>query len=364
VTGTSRAAERAARRKRRRDNIRLIIAGFCVTAGVLLFVSVKLDGDQSAAAPAAHGHPSTSSTRHPSPSSSSHSGAPTPLPIYSTPGQTNSSGPAAFSNPDLVATVMAAAKTGVETVDSYDYRDLNAAIAAGLAATTGQFQASYRSAMTGSVATAAPDSMTVQHCVVENVGVTSVSDDLSRASVLVFGRLQITDSTTGPTPRVTKITLGVTLDAVGGSWLISAVNDFSTTTAKSQPPGTRALFDAAVAGAQEVVNLLSFSRADYDSDFGRALSGLTGPLLTEQQGQREVIRAKLARSNVDYVGEIRGIGIESVSPDSVILLVAATSAAVDDAGVKSVQELPKIEIGVVRINGTWLVNQFQVIAPD
>lgn len=361
MTGTSRAAERAARRQRRRDGIRLVIAGLCVTAGVILFVSIKIDADKSAASPAASRHTSSSPGRPVSTTSSSPAAR---LPIYSTPGQTDSSGPAAFSNPALVATVMDAAKRGVETVDSYDYRDLNGAIAAGLAATTGQFQTSYRSAMTGSVAAAAPNAMTVQHCVVEKVGVTSVADDLSRASVLVFGRLRTTDSTTGATPRVTQITLGVTVDNVGGNWLISAVNDFSTTTAKSQPPGTRALFDAALAGAQEVVNLLSFSRADYDSDFGRALAGLTGPLLTEQQSQRDSIRSKMESSNADYVGEIRGIGIESASPDSVIMLVAATSGLVDDAGVKSVQSLPKLEIGVVRINGTWLVNQFQVVAAD
>jgi len=360
VTGLSRAAERAARRKRRRDNIRLIIAGFCVTAGVLLFVSVKLDGDKSAAAPAAHGHPSSSSSHPASPSSSS--AAVKPLPIYSTVGQTDRSGPAAFTDPDLVAAVMEAAKTGVQIINSYDYRDLNTAIASGLAVTTGQFQASYRSAMTQGVANAAPDAMTIQHCVVEKTGITSVSDDLSRASVLIFGRLRTTDITTGTTPRLTQITLGVTLDNVGGSWLISAVNDFSTTTAKSQPPGTRALYDAAVAGAQEVVNLLSFSRATYDSDFGRALAGLTGPLLTEQQTQHDSIRSAMEAARSDYVGEIRCIGIESASADSVLMLVAATSSSVNDSGVRSVESLPKIEVGIARINGTWLVNQFQTVA--
>jgi len=364
VTGLSRAAERAARRQRRRDSLRLAIAGFCVTAGVILFVTVKIDGDKSAAAPLAGGHSQSSSAHHGSSSSPSASPTAVRLPIYSTPGQTDGTGPAAFSNPDIVTAVMAAAKTGVETVDSYDYHDLNGAIAAGLAVTTGQFQASYRSAMTGAVATAAPTALTVQHCVVEKVGITSVSNDLSRASVLIFGRLQTTDSTTGATPRITQITLGVTLDDVGGSWLISAVNDFSTAAGPAQPPGTRALFDAAIAGAQEVVNLLTFSRANYDSDFGRALAGLTGPLLTEQQSQRDSIQSAMVAAKSDYVGEIRCIGIESASADSVIMLVAATSSSINDAGVRSVQSLPKLEIGIARINGTWLVNQFQAVASD
>jgi hypothetical protein len=156
----------------------------------------------------------------------------------------------------------------------------------------------------------------------------------------------------------------VTLDSVAGSWLISAVNDFSTGSGQAQPPGTRALFDAAAAGAQEVVNLLSFSRANYDSDFGRALAGLTGPLLAEQESQRAVTLSAMVVAHADYVGEIRCIGIETVTPDSVIMLVAATSYSVSDSGVRSVQGLPKVEIGVTRIHGAWLVNQFQSVAAD
>lgn len=359
MTGSSRAAERAARRKRRRDNIRMVVAGFSVTAGVILFVSIQIDGTTSAAAPGATGH-TKASTPAPTGSPSS-STSPSPLPIVAG-GAGNGVGPAQFSNPDVVDAVLAAAKTGVQAIDSYDYRNLNAAIAAGLAATTGQFQTSYRSAMTGAVAATAPDTHTVQIATVSKLGITSMSDDLSRASVLIFGRLRTTDTTTGATPRVTQVTLGVTLDETAGSWLISAVNDFSTSVGRAQPPGTRALFDAAVAGAQEVVNLLSYSRSNYQTDFGRALDGLTGPLLAQWQTQKTSILAQLTTAKADYLGEIRCIGIEIVSDDSVIMLVAASSYSVNDAGVRSVLSLPNLEIGVTRINGTWLVNQFQSIA--
>jgi hypothetical protein len=342
----------------------MVIAGFCVTAGVILFVSIQFRGDRSAAAPASPAH-SGSTSQSTSASTSPSSAAPSiaQLPIVAG-GAGDGSGPAQFSNPDVVAGTTAAAKIGVEAIDSYDYHDLNAAITSGLLVTTGQFQTSYRAAMTGAVAATAPTTQTVQRCTVEKVGITSVSADLTRASVLIFGRLSTTDTTTGTTPRVTPVTLGVTLDNVGGSWLISAVNDFSTTTGQAQPPGTRALFDAAVAGAQEVVNLLSFSRANFDADFGRALAGLTGPLLAEQQGLRASTLATLNAGHEDYLGEIRCIGIESANGDSVIMLVAATSYSVGDDGTRSVQTLPKVEIGVTRINGAWLVNQFQAVASD
>lgn len=341
----------------------MVVSGFCVTAGLILFVSIQVDDHRSAATAGPTGHPSHSSTESRPSATTTASPSVHTLPIVSN-GAGDGTGPAEFSDPAVVTAVLAAAKSGVEAVDSYDYRALNQAIAAGLAATTGQFQASYRSAMTGTVASTAPTTHTVQTATVEKAGISSVSADMARASALVFGRLQTTDATTGANPRVTPITLGVTLDSVGGSWLISAVNDFSTTTGESQPPGTRALYDAAVAGAGEVVNLLTFSRADYDSDFGRALAGLTGPLLAEQQGQKSSILAQLTAAHSDYVGEIRCIGIESASGDSVIMLVAATSYAVDAAGQRSVQTLPKLEIGVTRINGVWLVNQFQAVGSD
>jgi hypothetical protein len=155
--------------------------------------------------------------------------------------------------------------------------------------------------------------------------------------------------------------LGVTLEDDNGSWLISAVNDFSTSAGQAQPPGTASLYSAALAGAQEVVNLLSFRRADFTADFGRALAGLTGPLLAEQQSQKTQILATMTAAKADYLGEVRCIGIESASGDSVLMLVAASSYQVSATGVRSLETLPKLEIGVTRIDGQWLVNQFQAV---
>ena len=364
MTGLSRAAERAARRQRRRESARTVVAGCCVVAGVIVFVTARVGhGDDSAAAarPAVHPHShSAGSTGALSTSASAPDTSAPPLPIVGA-GAGNASGPAQFSDPTVVTTVLAAAKAGVQAINSYDYRNLDAAISAGLAATTGEFQTSYRAAMTGAVAATAPDSRTVQQCTVEKLGITAVSDDLATASALVFGRLTTTNTTTGTTPQVTTVTLGVTLRQIGGSWLISAVNDFSTTSGEAQPPGTAALVDATIAGAGEVVNLLTFSRANFESDFGRALAGLTGPLLSEQQGQKQSILATLTAARADYVGAVRCIGIEDASADSVLMLVAATSYEVGADGQRSVQSLPNLEIGVVRINGTWLVDQFQAV---
>ena len=346
----------------------MVIASVCVTAGVIVFVTTRTGhGNDSAAAPGRASHSSAASTPvgHGSstagaPLSTGAAGSAVPLPIAGSAGG-DVEGPAQFSNPAVVSAVLAAARTGVEAINTYDYRNLNGAISAGLAATTGAFQTSYRAAMTGDVAATAPVTHTVQHCTAQRVGITSVGANLSSASVLVFGQLLTTDTTTGVTPRSTSITLGVSLQDVSGVWLISAVTDFSTGSDQAQPPGTPALYAAAVAGAQEVVNLLTFHRATYDADFARGLAGLTGAPLTEQEGQKESNLATMNTADADYLGAVRGIGIESASGDSILMLVAATSYQVSDTGQRSVLSLPRLEIGVVRINGTWLVDQFQAI---
>jgi hypothetical protein len=214
------------------------------------------------------------------------------------------------------------------------------------------------------VAATAPASQTVQRCTVQKVGITSISSNGQRASTLIFGQLQTTDSSTGATPRRTAITLGVTLEQIAGTWLISAVSDFSTSSGEAQPPGSGALVAATLAGAQEVVNLLSFRRAHYDADFARALAGLTGPLLAEQQGQKRSILVAMSAAKADYAGEVRCIGIESAAGDSVSMLVAASSYQVAADGTRTLQTLPRLVIGVVRVNGHWLVDQFQAVSSE
>jgi Mce-associated membrane protein len=373
VTGLGRAAERAAKRKRRRDRIRMSIAGVCVVAGLALFAVVE--GSSGGSAATRHPDASARHSDQAAPAQSTSASSPAPgssqrtqtaqasqarLPIVGTASPTDP-GQAVFTSPDVVTAVLTAAKAGVEEIDSYDYRHLDDAIQSGLSVTTGAFQTSYRAAMTGAVAGEAPTSQTVQRCIVQKLGITSISSNGQRASTLVFGELQTSDTSTGTTPHTTAITLGVTLDQVAGTWLISAVSDFSTGSGKAQPPGTGALVAASLAGAQEVVNLLSFRRADYDADFARALAGLTGPLLAEQQGQKSSILAAMTAAKVDYTGDVRCIGIESASGDSVIMLVAASSYEVAPDGTRTLQTLPKLEIGVVRVQGRWLVDQFQAV---
>jgi hypothetical protein len=360
VTFVGRAAERANRRRERRQRLKLAFSALLLATGLGLAVILgfRTTGHRAeSVVRSPGGGPTTLSTSTSAPVSELSSPA---LPITGS-GSLSDPGPAAYTDPSAAAAVLAAASAGIQAVDSYDYRDINGAIAKGLAVTAGEFQTSYRAAMTGSVAAQAPADHTVQSCTVRKVGLASLSSDGTSATALVLGELQTENLTTGTTPQETPITLGVTLANVNGHWLISGVLDLSTGTQQSVPPGTGALEAATAAGAQEVLNLLSFTRANYTSDFGRALAGLTGPLLAEQESQRSSILAAMTGAGEDYEGQVRAVGIESVGSDSVTLLVVASSYQVDDAGKRTLQTEPEIEVGVVRVNGEWLVDQFLAV---
>ncbi|MDX6254665.1 MAG: Mce-associated rane protein [Frankiales bacterium] len=119
--------------------------------------------------------------------------------------------------------VLAAAKTCAAAILSYDYRNLDAAEAAGKACTTGQLKSDYTKAMETTVKQLAPQSKTVQTLQIAKAGIESVSPDGKQWVVLVYGQQAVTDAKTksGDAPRLDLSNPEVTLDLVGGKWLVS-----------------------------------------------------------------------------------------------------------------------------------------------
>jgi hypothetical protein len=286
-------------------------------------------------------------------------GASLPIAPHSSPSGA-AVGNAAFTEATAVATVLAAAKTAVQAVDSYDYRRLAANQAAGDALSTGDFRRRYDTSMTGDLATAADRDKTVQRATVEKTAIASLSGP--QATVLAFGRLDVTD-TDHPAGTVTTITLGVTLQNESGTWRISGMNDLgSNGTFQAEPPGTPGLSAAVTAGAHEVVELLSYSRNNFAADFARALDGLTSTLRTSQAAKQGALEAAMATQKIDYAGAVRSIGIEDASGTSVLMLVCATGYRIDDDGKTAASGGLRFEIGVSYTRGRWLVSQYLPLA--
>lgn len=119
--------------------------------------------------------------------------------------------------------VLAAAKTCLAKTNSYDYRKLDEAEAAGLACATGKFRDSYKQSMESVVKKLAPERKAVQEVQINKAGVESVSKDGTQWVVLIYGQQKVTNTTTQQ-PRFDLLSARVTMDEVGGKWLISALS--------------------------------------------------------------------------------------------------------------------------------------------
>ncbi len=149
------------------------------------------------------------------------------LVVFSRHGYWDKPDPNAVSGPTpaLQQQVLAAGKSCFAALNSYDYRNLDAALAAGLKCTTGSFTSDYRTVFTRQIKVNAPTAKAAQSAQVNKAGIASISPDGKQWVLLVFGQLQVTNVSTGKdTPRVDPVGAVVTMDKVGESWLVAKVD--------------------------------------------------------------------------------------------------------------------------------------------
>jgi hypothetical protein len=149
--------------------------------------------------------------------------------------------------------VLAAAKSCIATMNTYDYRKLDQAEKAGLACTTGALSKQYQDVFEKTIKPQAKAVQFTQTAQVNSAGIESVSPDGNQWVILVFGQLAITNSQTGagpapsgsaapsassapsapspspsgsaaPGPRLDPFSAQVTMQKVDGNWLVSAYN--------------------------------------------------------------------------------------------------------------------------------------------
>jgi hypothetical protein len=130
--------------------------------------------------------------------------------------------------------VLAAAKTCFATLNTYDYRKLDQAQAAGLACTTGSFTHDYQAAFEAQIQKYAPAAKAVQTAQVNKAGISQVSPTGEQWVVLIYGQLQTNNVSTAKegSPRVSPVGGVLTMNCVGGSgvscsggkWLVAKVD--------------------------------------------------------------------------------------------------------------------------------------------
>lgn len=331
-----RAAERRASRaaetvRRSRNEIMVQTLGAVVLLAVAAsFVAVRLEGGSSGGGRAA------ATTPGPSPSASFPPGA-------------------WLAHPALASAFLAAATSDVAAVTSYDYRNLDSALSAGVAVTTGSYQVSFRAALTGALGATARAEHAVHTFTSSAMGVGEMSADGTEAKILVFGVQQVTDSTT-PQPASTPVTLCATMVRSGNRYLIS---DLVQDADAGLPPGSPGLAAAAEAARSEVVDVLSYRRSHFEDDLVRAVRGAASPLRDQVEQGGPALRTAMTKGHYDLSGDVTSIAVERANGASATLLIAADADRLPDGGGTDTVTQQRYEVSVIESSGVWSVNQIQ-----
>ena len=120
---------------------------------------------------------------------------------------------------------LAAAKTCVATINTYDYRKLPAAETAALACVTGKLTSDLKSVYSQKLTPEAPAAKATQTAQVNQAGVRDVGPDGKQIDVLVFGQLTVTNvSTASTSPQLEPFGVVATMNDVNGKWLVSKLS--------------------------------------------------------------------------------------------------------------------------------------------
>ncbi|HEY3736674.1 MAG TPA: hypothetical protein VGL26_04460 [Jatrophihabitans sp.] len=127
-------------------------------------------------------------------------------------------------------------------------------------------------------------------------------------------------------------------------------------------PDQRAAMSAATV---EAVNLLSYSRSHFDSDFSRALAGTTGDLKKDLTGEKSVTLQALKKNKIDLTADTQAAALVPApagkqAASSVQVLVVVTGSTVDDSGKATPTKVERVAMTMVRSGSKWLASGIQV----
>jgi hypothetical protein len=321
-----RVSERRATLRRRVPHA---LAWASVATGVVLFVVVFNPNDATTTPPKAAAHTTK------------------PRPVVTANG-------ANLADPDLVSAFLGGAASDIAAVTSYDYRSLDDALNAGLAVTTGAYRTAYQEALTGDLARTALQQHVVHTFDLLDLGIGEINAAGTQAKVLVFGRQNVTDDSSGAQPLVSPVTLCATIRKQGDQFLIS---DLVEGASAGIPPGGPDLRIAAEAGRSEVVNLLSYRRANFELDLARALAGATAPLSDDIQSNAASTQAAMIKGNYDLSATVTAIAVQRADAGSVTLLVAVDANRVPDGSGEPVLTHPRYKVTVSRTLQGWAASR-------
>jgi hypothetical protein len=266
---------------------------------------------------------------------------------------------ARLADPDEAIGFIAGATSDVVAVTTYDYRSLDDALNAGLAVTTGAYRTAYRQALTGPLAATAKKDHVIHSFELLKVGIGEINAAGTEAKVLVFGTQQAIDDATGNTGASSPVTLCATMQRLGNRYLIS---DLVADADAGLPPGGPQLIVAAQAARTEVMNVLSYRRAQFDADQQRAQGGATSPLSEQIERDAAATQAAMIKGKYDLNGTLSAVAVESAADASATLLLAGNSNKLSDAGVVIGTSPVRYEVTVNQSGGRWVASHMTAVS--
>lgn len=119
---------------------------------------------------------------------------------------------------------------------------------------------------------------------------------------------------------------------------------------------------AMTAASQEVVNVLTYSRQNFEADFQRALSGMTGDLLADQQKNKDKTRAAMEKNKIDLKGEVSEVAYSGTDEaGNVLVLISATGYQVPADGTPVPTTFARFEMTMQRVGGKWLASNLESV---
>jgi hypothetical protein len=172
-------------------------------------------------------------------------------------------------------------------------------------------------------------------------------------------RETMTQSLTGRSrPKVSIAILAVLVVAAAawGGWLYFKKNE------AAKPALSTSESQAMDAARQFVVNVFSYRKADFDSDFQRALAGSTGDLSSQVQNTKSALQASLTGGTLASTrAEVKSAGVEQTTSSGIQILVVAETYSVDSSNKSTDTGQQRMDVTMTEKNGKWLASALTAI---
>lgn len=112
------------------------------------------------------------------------------------------------------------------------------------------------------------------------------------------------------------------------------------------------------AASKQVINLLSYSRKNFQADYARAQAGSTGALAKDltDATKKSTLLQQMTSGKFDLQGDVTSVAFEQSNGTNYLVLVAAQGYKVPDSGSRTLASTARFEVTMTLTKGKWLAS--------